>query len=101
MNLNRSADAIECFKCVIEIGHKEGEFGDLYNEAIYFLAVCLELDKKFHDALSLFRVLKSVSPKLYSDFHTHESRCISAIKQISDLQPNFKNPNVNQSVANA
>jgi tetratricopeptide (TPR) repeat protein len=72
-------EALNAFRKAIEIGHSEGMFNSIYNDALYWFAVTLESDNKFIDAIKIYKVVSSFSDKLNPESRFRELHCQIAI----------------------
>ena len=79
MHFNRNVQAIEAFKNAIQTGHSEGNYESIYQEALYWCAVCLESEKRYLDAIYLYRAVKDISILLNPESRYREIKCLLAI----------------------
>jgi hypothetical protein len=76
MHFNRNQQAIEAFKNAIQIGHSEGNYESIYQEALYWCAVCLESEKTYLDAIYLYRAVQDISILLNPESRYREIKCL-------------------------
>jgi len=79
MHFNRNEQAIEAFKNAIQIGHSEGNYDSIYQEALYWSAVCLESENRFLDAIYLYRVVQDISAILNPESRYREIKCLLTV----------------------
>ncbi len=79
MHMNTYAEAASCFKQAIEIGQSKCDDGAIYNQAIYWCAFCLESEKRYLDALNLYRTVTDLSLDLNPESRFREIICLVSI----------------------
>jgi len=79
MHFNRNEQAIEAFKNAIQTGHSEGNYESIYQEALYWCAVCLESESRFLDAIYLYRAVQDISILLNPESRYREIKCLLAV----------------------
>lgn len=84
MHLKNYADAIELYKNAIETGHSEGEFNSIYSNSLYWCAVSLEANKRFLDAINLYRAVKAISEELNPESRYREIVSLISIGRYSE-----------------
>jgi tetratricopeptide (TPR) repeat protein len=94
MHFNRNEQAIEAFKNAIQIGHSEGNYESIYQEALYWCAVCLEAEKRYLDAIYLYRAVKDISILLNPESRYREIKCLLAIGLFNEALKLSKSFNV-------
>jgi len=94
MHFNRNEQAIEAFKNAIQIGHSEGKYESIYQEALYWCAVCLESENRFLDAIYLYRAVQDISTTLNPESRYREIKCLLAIGLFSEALQLCKSFNV-------
>jgi len=78
-HLEENSEALNAFSRAIEIGHSEGIFNSIYNDALYWFAVTLESDNKFLDAIKIYKAVSSLSDELNPESRFRELHCQIAI----------------------
>jgi tetratricopeptide (TPR) repeat protein len=84
MHFNRNEQAIEAFKNAIKIGHSEGNYESIYQEALYWCAVCLESENRFLDAIYLYRAVQDISTTLNPESRYREIKCLLSIGLLNE-----------------
>jgi tetratricopeptide (TPR) repeat protein len=79
MHFKRNEQAIEAFKNAIQIGHSEGNYESIYQESLYWCAVCLESKNRFLDAIYLYRVVQDISAALNPESRYREIKCLLTV----------------------
>ena len=79
MHLNQNETAIDAYRNAIETGHSEGIFNSIYQDALYWCAVCLESDNRFLDAIYLYRAVRAISLTLGPESRYREIKCLVAV----------------------
>lgn len=85
MHFKRNEQAIDAFKSAIQIGHSEGNYESIYQEALYWCAVCLESENRFLDAIYLYRVVQNISEALNPESRYREIKCLLAVGLFNDV----------------
>ena len=84
MHLKNYSNAIELYKNAIETGHSEGEFNSIYSNALYWCAVSLEANKRFLDAINLYRAVEGISEELNPESRYREIVLLVSIGRYSE-----------------
>lgn len=94
MHKQRNEDAIEAFKYAIQTGHSEGNYESIYQEALYWCAVCLESENRFLDAIYLYRAVQDFSTILNPESRYREIKCLLAVGLFNEALQLCKSFNV-------
>ncbi len=94
MHFNRNEQAIEAFKNAIQIGHSEGNYESIYQEALYWCAVCLESENRVLDAIYLYRAVQDISTTLNPESRYREIKCLLTIGLFNEALQLCKSFNV-------
>ena len=89
MHFNRYEQAIEAYKNAIQIGHSEGNYESIYQEALYWCAVCLESESRFMDAIYLYRAVQDISTTLNPESRYRVIKCLLAIGLFNEAYQSF------------
>jgi len=84
MHLKKNEEAIKAYKYAVQIGHSEGNFDSIYQESLYWCAVCLEAENRFLDAIDLYRAVKEISPSLNPECRYREIICLITVGLFDD-----------------
>jgi tetratricopeptide (TPR) repeat protein len=84
MHFKRNEQAIEAFKNAIQIGRSEGNYKSIYQEALYWCAVCLESESRFLDAIYLYRAVQDISTTLNPESRYREIKCLLSIGLLNE-----------------
>ncbi len=84
MNLKKFSSAIELYKNAVEVGHSHGEFNSIYNNSLYWCAVSLEANKRFLDAINLYRAVSGISEELNPESRYREIVSLISIGRYSE-----------------
>ncbi|MBT8386490.1 MAG: hypothetical protein KJO12_03685, partial [Ignavibacteria bacterium] len=84
MHLKNYSNAVELYKNSIETGHSEGEFNSIYSNALYWCAVSLEANKRFLDAINLYRAVSGISEELNPESRYREIVSLVSIGKYSE-----------------
>jgi tetratricopeptide (TPR) repeat protein len=90
MHFKRNEQAIEAFKNAIQLGHSEGNYESIYQESLYWCAVCLELENRFLDAINLHRVVQDISATLNPESRYREIKCLLAVGLFDEVLQLFR-----------
>ena len=96
MHFKRNEQAIDAFKNAIQIGHSEGNYESIYQESLYWCAVCLESKNRFLDAIYLYRVVQDISEELNPESRYRELKCLLAVGLFNDALQLCKSFNILQ-----
>lgn len=84
MHFKKYTNAIELFKNAIEKGHSEGEFNSIYNNSLYWCAVCLESTNRYLHAINLYRAVRGISEDLNPESRYREIVSLISIGRYSE-----------------
>jgi tetratricopeptide (TPR) repeat protein len=83
-HLSENSEALKAFGKAIEVGHSEGLFNSIYQEALYWSAVTLECENKYLDAIELYRVVTALSDQLKPESKYRELLCLISVGKYHD-----------------
>lgn len=95
MQSGKNAEAIKSFKYSIQIGHTEANFGLIYQDSMYWCAVCLEAESRYLDAICLYRTVGEMSQQLNPESRYREIICLTKVGkyyEAIELSNSFTSP---------
>jgi tetratricopeptide (TPR) repeat protein len=79
MQAKEYAKAATMFRCAIDYGEMADHRTEIYHDAVFWHAVCLESQGRYLDALKWYLLVQRLSPKLYPESRFRELVCLSQV----------------------